>query len=93
MASQTEYVETSDRKDVDNSENRAYIDVQELFDSVTPDERVILELLSGGARNIDDIIAESALPAGRILASMTLLEVKGYVKRLPGRVFSLAEKQ
>ena len=93
VASQTEYVEIGDRKDVDNSENRAYIDVQELFDSVTPDERAILELLSGGARNIDDIIAESALPAGRILASMTLLEVKGYVKRLPGRVFSLAEKQ
>ena len=93
VASQTEFVETSGTKAVDNSENRAYIDVQEIFDSVTPDERAILELLQNGALHIDDLIDRSGLPAGRILASMTLLEVKGYVKRLPGRVYSLAEKQ
>ena len=52
-----------------------------------------MELLQNGALHIDDLIDRSDLPAGRILASMTLLEVKGYVKRLPGRVYSLAEKQ
>ena len=93
VASQTEKVGIDDRKDVDNSQNKAYIDVQELLETVTPDERLILEQLACGARHIDTIIAESGLPAGRILASMTLLEVKGHVKRLPGRVFSLAEKQ
>ena len=93
VASQTEKVGIDDRKDVDNSQNKAYIDVQELLETVTPDERLILEQLACGARHIDTVIAESGLPAGRILASMTLLEVKGFVKRLPGRVFSLAEKQ
>lgn len=93
VAAQTDNVEISGRKDVDNLENRAYIDVQELLEHVTPDERAILEQLRCKPRLIDDIIDESGLPAGRILASMTLLEVKGYVKRLPGRVFSLAEKE
>lgn len=93
VASETEKVEIEDRKDVDNSQNRAYIDVQKLLPDVTPDERVILEQLLGGSRHIDAIIDASGLPAGRILASMTLLEVKGYVTRLPGRMFCLAEKQ
>ncbi len=90
---QRQNVEIRGGKDVDNSENKAYIDVQELLQSLTPDERTIVQLLQQGQRHIDAIIDESGLAAGRILASMTLLEVKGYVKRLPGRMFSLAEKQ
>ena len=42
--------------------------------------------------NIDEIVDGCQLPAGRVLASMTLLEVKGYIRRLPARRFSLAEK-
>jgi predicted Rossmann fold nucleotide-binding protein DprA/Smf involved in DNA uptake len=34
---------------------------------------------------VDDVIARCGLPAGKVLALLTLLEVKGIVQRLPGR--------
>ena len=34
---------------------------------------------------MDDVIAETGLPVGKVLAMLTLLEVKGVVKRLPGK--------
>lgn len=82
----------SDKKDVDKPENKAYIDVQEILDQLSPDEKAIVLLLREKDLHIDDIIEQSQLPAGRVLASVTLLEVKGYLKRLPARRFSLAEK-
>ena len=54
--------------------------------------RDIVEQLTGGPKHIDEIVDGCQLPAGRVLASMTLLEVKGYIRRLPARRFSLAEK-
>ena len=41
---------------------------------------------------VDRLIDETQLPAGRILSALTLLEVKGYVKRLPARYYELAKK-
>lgn len=93
LASQVTNVENRGGKGVDNAQNRNYIDVQELLAKVSADERAILQSLMGGEKHIDTIIDESGLPAGRVLASMTLLEVKGYVKRLPGRMYGLAEQQ
>lgn len=84
--------EENDTKNVDKPENKAYIDVHEILDSLSADERAVIEQLVDGAKHIDDIVDACQLPAGRVLASMTLLEVKGYIRRLPARRFSLAEK-
>ena len=83
----------TDKKDVDKPETRAYIDVQGILDALSPDERAIVLLLQDRPMQIDDVIDACQLPAGRVLASMTLLEMKQYVKRLPGKRFSLAEKE
>ena len=45
----------------------------------------IVSALKNGERLVDDVIAETGLPAGKVLATLTLLEVKGVVKRLPGK--------
>lgn len=37
------------------------------------------------------MIDETQLPAGRVLSALTLLEVKGFVKRLPARYYELAK--
>ena len=42
-----------------------------------------------GTTLVDDIIAHTQLPAGAILASLTMLEVKGLVRRLPGKRVTL----
>ena len=85
--------EQNDTKDVDKPEARAYIDVNEILDQLSADERTVVQLLTDKPLPIDEIIDRSQLPAGRVLASITLLEVKGYLTRLPAKRFSLAEKK
>ena len=82
-----------DTKVIDKSENRAYIDVQEILGALSPDERAAISQLTNGEKHIDQIIAASQLPAARITSALTLLQIKGYVRSLPGKRFSLAEKQ
>ena len=48
--------------------------------------------LETGKAPVDRIIDQTQLPAGRVLSALTLLEVKGYVKRLPARYYELAKK-
>ena len=92
VAQDTDIPEKDDRKSIDKPENKAYIDVQEILSKLSPDERAVVQALQDGPLPADDVIDRCQLPAGRVLASMTLLEVRGYVRRLPGRRFSLAEK-
>ena len=34
---------------------------------------------------VDELIARAGLPAGKVLAMLTMLEIRGFVKTLPGR--------
>ena len=83
---------STDTKVIDKSENRAYIDVQEILPRVSADEAAVLRQLEGGKQPVDRMIDETQLPAGRVLSALTLLEVKGFVKRLPARYYELAKK-
>lgn len=74
---------------IDIPQNRNYIDLQEIKSTLTEDECAIVDVLQQGQKHVDDVIAESGLPAARILASLTLLEVKGYVTQQPGKRFDL----
>ena len=81
------------KKVIDKRENEPYIDLNEIESSLSEDERVIVHLLKDGQRLVDDVIAESGKNAGTVLASLTLLEVKGIVRRLPGRFIALAGRK
>ena len=85
--------EKTDTKAVDKQENRAYIDVQEILDSLSPDEKAAVMQLTDGEKHIDQLIAASGIPAARITAALTLLQIKGYVREIPGKRFCLAEKE
>ena len=80
------------KKVIDNSEKSAYSDLKKTQTVLTADEQLIVELLAGGQRLVDDVIAESGRAPGVILASLTLLEVKGVIRRLPGRFLELTGK-
>ena len=62
----------------------------EMRERFSPDERVLVQALEPDALHIDELVNQTKLPAGRVLASLTLLEVKGIVRRLPGKRFALA---
>lgn len=82
-----------DRKIVDKPETKAYIDVHEILDTVSADEKILLRILQDGPTQIDDLIDDSQIAANRVLAALTLLEVKGYAQKLPGGMASLAEEK
>ena len=80
------------KKVIDNGEKSAYSDFKKTQTALTPDEEWIVGALGDGQKLVDDVIAESGKSAGVILASLTLLEVKGVVRRLPGRFIELNTK-
>lgn len=82
--------EAEPEKRIDNGQKRNYIDLQQILPALSEDERTMAELLRAGEMHVDDIIAESGLPPARVLSSLTLLEVKGYVVQSPGKRFALA---
>ncbi len=70
---------------IDKPQTSLYSDVNDMLPKLSDEEQKIVAALGGGERLVDDVIAETGLGAGKTLALLTLLEVKGVVKRLPGR--------
>ena len=80
-----------DKKYIDKQKSNRYIDLHEIWKSLTDEEQTVVKLLETEPAHVDTLIENSQIPASRILATLTLLEVRGIVKRLPGRMFSLAD--
>ena len=77
--------EIEDKKVIDKAESSLYSDVNDILPKLSETEQQIVTALKNGERLVDDVIAQTGLPAGKVLATLTLLEVKGVVKRLPGK--------
>lgn len=80
-----------DKKSIDKDESGGYIDVQAILDRVTPDEKTILLQLDQ-PKSLDELAAACKMHTSAVLASLTLLEIKQYVNRLPGSRYELAKK-
>ena len=80
------------KKVIDKAEKSAYIDLKKTPIALSADEQTIVDALTDGQKLVDDVIAQSGRAPGVILASLTLLEVKGIVRRLPGRFIELTGK-
>ena len=78
-----------EKKSIDNCPTEAYSDVNAVLPKLSADEQSIVKLLSSGERLVDDVIAETGLTTGKILALLTMLELKGLVRRLPGKRIGL----
>lgn len=76
-------------KTFDKKENSNYSDVSKALPKLSEDEGAIVASLHEGEKHIDDIIAETNLSPARVLASLTLLEVKKIVKQTMGKRFHL----
>lgn len=74
-----------EKKFIDNGPVEAYSDVNVDLSRLSGDERQIVMSLQGGQRLVDDIIAETGMTTGKLLGILTMLELKGVIKRLPGK--------
>ena len=84
-----EQKEVIPEKTVDKFEKQPYSDVDKNAVALSKDETMVLSHLTGADRLIDDVIAETGLSAGAVLAALTLLEIKGLVVTMPGRRVAL----
>lgn len=82
----------SDKKVVDIPETQTYIDVREIAGTLPSDEAAVLGTLGGTPIQIDCIIQETGLPAANVLGALTMLEIKGLIRALPGGSYTLMEQ-
>ena len=75
----------SQKKVIDKADSSPYSDVNDILPKLSADEKAIVAAIGDGERLVDEVIAAAGLPVGKVLATLTLLEVKGVVKRLPGK--------
>ena len=92
VAQETENPDMLDKKSVDIPEIGDYIDVQAVLDGLSDEEKKILTNLDR-PRHVDELAAVCEMSTGRVLAALTLLEIKRYIQRLPGNRYELARKQ
>ena len=84
--------QVSDKKVVDNPDKGTYIDVHEIAGNLPQDEATVLSTLCGSAMQVDIIIQETGLPAAKVLGALTMLEIRGLIRSLPGGSYALKEK-
>ena len=57
---------------------------EQLF-ALSEDQLKIIAVMDKNSAHVDDIIANTGYPAGKVLSQLTLLEIKGIVRREGGR--------
>ena len=73
------------KKEIDNGDTKPYSDAEKPKPVLNDQENTIVSLVQEGVTLVDDIMARSNLSAGVILAALTMLEIKGIIRRLPGK--------
>ena len=59
------------------------------FSGLTEPQRRIVQTLLCGPMQLDALIDRAGLPAGQVLSQLTLLELRGVVRRDPGKFYAL----
>lgn len=77
-------------KEVDRLPQQEYIDWQECKSKLTDDQQAVLLALGEKSLRSDDLVELTQLPARRVLSSLTILQVQGYVKEESGKRFRAA---
>jgi DNA processing protein len=79
------------KKVIDNGGKQPYSDVEKKTAARSPREQAIIRRLLSGPRLTDEVINTCGLPRGEALAVMTVLEIQGIIRRLPGNLMALNE--
>lgn len=75
------------KQEVDKGEKRAYITLKDGQGELTDDERDILLALEERPLGPDDLVERTQIPARRVLSTLTMLHLHGYVEEKPGKRF------
>ena len=76
-----------DKKAVDNPAPKHYSDEKENRPALSADEEKLLSTLTDKPLHADVLVSESGLPAQRVMAALTLLQIKGLACKLAGNYY------
>lgn len=77
------------KKVIDKPDDSAYIDLQKQLESLSPSQLKIVGVMDKASMHVDDIISLSGFSPAKVLADLTLLQIKGYVTQSSGKRFTL----
>ena len=77
------------KKIIDKKNTEAY-DLKKREIELTEDEKKICDVIGTECIHVNDIIEKSGIPAGKVLAVLTMLEIKGVVSQETGKTFRLS---
>ena len=75
------------KKAVDNPAPKHYSDEKENRPALSADEERLLSTLTDKPLHADALVAASGLPAQRVMAALTLLQIKGLACKLAGNYY------
>ena len=78
----------TDKKSIDKGEKSPYSVLNEKQPALSPEEQTVVACLHAEPRPVDEVIAQSGMPAGKVLTILTKLSIKGVVKNHPGKLVS-----
>lgn len=80
-------VDRAPEKEVDNPPVLEYIDWKDYKTKLTDDQRDVLLALEGRPQVADDLVEKTQIPARRVLAALTILQIQGMVAEESGKRF------
>ena len=93
MTAQPVQEQKATEKAVDNSKATDYIDLEAQLKDLTERQLKIVTVLVRPAMHVDDIVELTGLDARTVLAELTFLQIKGYVRQEKGKRYSLNIKK
>ncbi len=88
VAQKKQVPKVTKEKMIDNGETTPYSEAYNAIPALEGDEQTVYASLSEAIQHIDQVISKSGLQAARVLAALTMLEVKGLAVRHPGKYYS-----
>ena len=82
----------NEKKVIDNPVKPPYIDVENTYPQLSQEERSLVSQLAQGPQLTDDVVHGANIPMAKAMSMLTMLEIKGVVRRLPGNMIELQEK-
>lgn len=80
------------KKDIDKKETAVYIDLMKQLEGLSESQLKIVSVMEEPSMHVDDIIEKSGLSSAKVLADLTLMQLKGYVAQEKGKRFTLKIK-
>lgn len=74
---------------IDKSEPSPYIDRADRLPKLSDQEQAVVDILRSGPCLVEELVVKSGIPAGKLMGTLTMLEIKKVMKRLPGKRVAL----